>query len=194
VGIHPHDADTFERDADGVHALLAHPKVVAVGEIGLDYVRSTASRDVQLQAFRQQLGWAGREGMPVSVHNREADSDVLDLLIEVNVAGVLHCFSGSWDFAHSAIEAGLLISFAGNLTFPNARELREVAQRAPVDRVLVETDAPVLAPQPWRGRRNEPSYVIATLETLAAAQDKPVEAIRDVLSSTADRLFAWRTP
>jgi TatD DNase family protein len=194
VGVHPHEAHTFEQDAAQVHALLSQPKVVAIGEIGLDYARSTAPREVQHEAFRRQLDWARREGLPVSVHNRDADSDVLSLLLEAEVTGVLHCFSGSWDFALAAIEAGLQISFAGNLTFPRAQALRDVAERVPADRVLIETDAPVLAPQAWRGRRNEPAYIVATLETLAAAQSMPPGSMSEVISATADRLFAWRTP
>jgi TatD DNase family protein len=194
VGIHPHEAQTFKQDADRLRALLSHPKVVAVGEIGLDYYRSTASRENQQKAFRQQLGWARTEGLPVSVHNRAADSDVLTLLIEAQVAGILHCFSGTWEFGRTAIDAGMVISFAGNLTFPKADTLREVAGNVPIDRVLLETDSPVLAPQTWRGRRNEPAYVVATLATLAAAQDKPPDLVSEAISSTADRLFAWRTP
>lgn len=192
VGVHPHEAQTFAHDADQVHALLSRPKVVAVGEIGLDYARATAPREVQQEVFRRQLDWARHEGLPVSVHNRDADRDVLSLVIEAKVQCVLHCFSGSWDFALTALEAGVLISFAGNLTFPKAQTLREVAEKVPADRVLIETDAPVLAPQAWRGRRNEPAYVVATLEALGAAQNTPPELMSEVISATADRLFAWR--
>ena len=191
VGIHPHEADKFENEADSVKALLTREKVVAVGEIGLDYHRLPTSRDEQMVAFEEQLRWAREGDLPVSVHNRAADEDVLTAVKRFGVRAVLHCFSGCWTFACQALGAGLFLSFAGNLTYPKAGEVRDVASRVPQDGMLVETDAPVLAPQPWRGRRNEPAHIVATLETLATIRRMPVDSVAEAVSRNAAGLFGW---
>lgn len=192
AGIHPHDVERFAEESEGVRALLERDKVVAVGEIGLDYYRPGSPRDTQLAAFRTQVEWAQERSLPVSVHNRAADQDILAVLSEATVQVILHCFDSSWEFAERALEAGYYVSFAGNLTYPKSAGLRDVASRVPLDRALVETDCPVLAPQPWRGRRNEPCYVLATAEALAAAQNRPLSAVADSVSANAELLFGWR--
>lgn len=191
VGIHPHEAARFEREAEEVRSLMGANKVVAIGEIGLDYYRQVAPREVQIEAFRQQLAWAGQTGLPASVHNREADDEVLETIRESGALAVLHCFSGTREMARCAIERGHYISFAGNLTFPRAAPLRDIAGNVALDQVMIESDAPVLAPQPWRGRRNEPAYVRSTLETLAAVHDVAFEAAAQAVTENAHRIFGW---
>jgi len=192
VGIHPHEARRFEEEGDGIRALLGAPKVVAVGEIGLDYYRELAPRHMQRKAFREQLIWARERGLPVSVHNRSADDDILAALGTAGVTSILHCFSGTWEMARVALGQGHFLSFAGNVTYPRATDLREIAARVPTDRMLVESDAPVLAPQQWRGRRNEPGYVRATLAALASVKGMPFEHVASLVEGNADRVFSWR--
>ncbi len=192
VGVHPHEAEKFQREADGVRDLLAARKVVAVGEIGLDYHRQGTSREAQLEAFREQIRWAREANVPVSIHNRDADGDVLGELRASGVRAILHCFSGSGQFAAEALAQGYYLSFAGNVTFPRAAELRLTAAEVPVSRILVESDAPVLAPQPWRGRRNEPAYVTATASGLATILSIPEDELAAAISASADDLFGWR--
>lgn len=193
VGMHPHEAGRFEADADGLLALINEPKVVAVGEIGLDYYRDLVPRRVQLDVFRRQTDWAVVHKLPVSVHNRDADEDVIDVVEQAGVAAVLHCFSGELAFAKQALGIGCHLSFAGNLTFPKSVDLRNVAARVPLNRVLVETDAPVLAPQFKRGRRNEPAYMVATAERLAEVRNETLPMVSRAVSQNADALFGWRT-
>jgi TatD DNase family protein len=191
VGVHPHEASRFAEERDVVRALLHEEKVVAVGEIGLDYVRSRAALGEQMEAFREQLGWARECGLPVSVHNREADDDILR---EVGIAGctaVLHCFSSTWETAMKGLELGCAFSFAGNITFPKSAILREVAGRIPLDRLLVESDAPVLAPQPKRGRRNEPAFVTMTAVVVAHERRMDERELRAAVAANAERLFGW---
>lgn len=194
VGVHPHHASQFEREAEDVRRLLQAEKVVAVGEVGLDYYRDGVAAETQREAFRTQLRWAQEAGLPVSVHNRDADADVLALLDEIGVRAVLHCFSGTQTIAERALAAGHILSFAGNITFPRAEMVRQVAATVPADRLLTESDAPVLAPQPWRGRRNEPAHVTATCETLATVRGVPAPCLAPRISRTADEVFGWRAP
>lgn len=189
VGVHPHRAGTFEEDGEGVRALLCAAKVVAVGEIGLDFQRGVDEN--QIDVFRRQLEWAAKAGLPVSVHNRNADGEVMRLLRHSGLKAVLHCFSGTPEYAREALNAGFSVSFAGNLTFPRADTLRAVAASIPVDRLLVESDAPVLAPQPWRGRRNEPAYVAATASVLSEIRALPVDVLASRISRNANALFGW---
>jgi TatD DNase family protein len=167
LGIHPHEAggDDGER-VDDLRGLLQHPLAVAVGETGLDYYRDYAPRDAQQRLFERQLALAHETGMPVVIHTRAADDDTATRLLEHDGVVVLHCFS-SPSLLEPALERGWYVSFAGNVTYPNAYDLRAAARRVPVDRVLVETDSPYLSPQPVRGSRNEPAHVIHTVETLA---------------------------
>ena len=193
IGVHPHRAGQFEREAEPLRALLDEEKVVAVGEIGLDYVRGTAPREIQAKAFQEQLMWAETLGLAVSVHNRDADEDLLALLSGHRSPVVLHCFSGSKEFAQLAVGAGHYLSFAGNVTFPRAGDLRAVLPSIPLDRLLIETDSPVLAPQPQRGRRNEPANVVYAVQAVAEAFEMPQDTLARNVAHTADHVFGWRT-
>jgi TatD DNase family protein len=193
VGVHPHEVERFATDATGVRSLLKERKVVAVGEIGLDYGRGLDARRLQVEIFREQLAWAREARLPVSVHNRAADDDVLSELRSADVTAVLHCFSGAPAMAESAIENGHVLSFAGNVTFPRAQELRAVAQEVPGDRLLVETDSPVLAPVPWRGQTNEPEHVTATARVVADVRGESLRDFSAAVTRTADRVFQWRS-
>ena len=173
AGIHPHEAKQADEEHFAERAsLAAHPLVVGVGEIGLDYHYDHSPRDVQQRVFLRQLEIAAGARLPIVIHCREAWDDCLRLLEEhwkhTGLGGILHCFSGTWEDARRGIEIGFYVSFAGNLTFPKATNLREVAAQIPLDRLLIETDSPFLAPVPNRGKRNEPAYVIHTAAQLAA--------------------------
>jgi TatD DNase family protein len=193
AGLHPTEAHKWSDESGGLRDLLGSRKAVAVGEIGLDFVRASATRDEQIRVFRTQLQWAADYELPVSVHNRGADDEVLDEVDGLPVSVILHCFSGSQAFAERALASGCLLSFAGNVTFPRAGELREIAGAVPIDRILLESDAPVLAPQPWRGRRNEPAYTRFTAETVSEARGVALEDLAAQVSRSADALFRWGT-
>jgi TatD DNase family protein len=179
VGVHPHDAtkadaSTFER----LRELLRHPKVVAVGEIGLDYHYDFSPREVQRDVFSKQLAIAREADRPVVIHTREAWDDTIRLLRESGAArGVLHCFSGGPEEAQQALDLGFHISFAGVVTFPKALNIQAAARMVPADRLLIETDAPYLAPAPKRGKRNEPAFVVETARKLAELRGVPLEEI-----------------
>jgi TatD DNase family protein len=192
VGIHPHESANFALEAEGVRSLLGEAKVVAVGEVGLDYFRGRANRETQLEAFREQITWAQDAGVAVSVHNRSADEDVLRMLKTLGSRAILHCFSSNWQVAEEAMRHGHHLSFAGNVTFPGADDLREVARQIPDNCLLIETDSPVLAPQPWRGKVNEPAYVVAVAETLARVRHTTMTALASLVRANADRVFRWR--
>lgn len=192
-GIHPHDALNVPNDyLDRLMVLLNKPKVVALGEIGLDYYRDLSPREVQSRVFREQLALAREMELPVVIHNRDAHADVLRILTADGVGpagGVMHCYSGSWEFAGSFMSLGLYISLAGPVTFANAAKLPEVAQKLPADRILIETDCPYLAPVPYRGRRNEPAYVRLTAERVAFLRGIPVTELADLTTRNARALF-----
>jgi TatD DNase family protein len=181
LGIHPHEAgDTTDDDLAALRELLAHPKAVAVGETGLDWFRDYAPRDAQQRLFAQQLRLAEELGKPVVIHTRAADEDTLAALAGHAGTVVLHCFS-SPHLLPSALEHGWYVSFAGNASFPKAVDLRLAATQVPADRILAETDSPYLAPQPLRGRPNEPAYVVHTLAALAQARgEDPAELERQI--------------
>jgi TatD DNase family protein len=167
LGIHPHEAGTREAsNVDELAALLSHPKAVAVGETGLDYFRDYAPRDLQEKLFDAQLAAARAAGKPVVIHTRAADDDTRAKLLAHDGPVVLHCFS-SPGLVDAALERGWFVSIAGNVTYKNAYDLRAAARRIPIDRVLAETDSPYLAPQPVRGKRNEPAYVVHTYDALS---------------------------
>ncbi len=176
LGIHPHAAAEVDDQAvPEVAAMLGHPRAVAVGEIGLDYYRDYAPRDAQQRLFDRLLALATDAGKPVAIHTRAADADTLAALAGFSGTVVLHCFS-STALLPAALERGYYVSFAGNVTFPKAPDLRIAASQVPRDRLLAETDTPYLAPQPVRGRKNEPAYVVHTLAGLAEARgDDPAE-------------------
>ena len=193
VGIHPHEAGTWHEDSlDRLRALTRHPRVMAIGETGLDYHYETASRDAQIRAFRDQLTLARTCDLPVIVHTRDAENDTLEILKEAGPrAGVLHCFTGTRELATAAVATGFYISFSGIVAFKNSRDLREVARAVPMDRMLIETDAPFLAPPPHRGKRNEPTWVLHVAEALAQALDTDLETLARETTANAIRLFRF---
>lgn len=192
LGIHAHQAgEATGSDLAELRALLTHPKAVAVGETGLDYYRDYAPRDRQTELFRAQAELAVELGKALVVHTRLADEDTASLLagLPPRLAVVLHCFS-SGALLEPALEHGWYVSFAGNVTYPKARELRWVAERVPADRVLAETDCPYLAPQPVRGRPNEPAYVVHTLAALAEARGDEAGSLERAIEANAARAFS----
>jgi TatD DNase family protein len=186
VGIHPHDA--ADGDLEEVRSLHAHPKAVAVGETGLDWYRDYAPRDAQRRVFESQLELARVLGKPVVIHTRAADDDTLSALTGFDGTVVLHCFS-SPRLLPAALERGWYVSFAGNASYPNASELRLAATQVPADRILAETDAPYLAPQAVRGRRNEPAYVVHTVAALAQARGDDLAALAAQIDLNASACF-----
>jgi TatD DNase family protein len=192
VGMHPHDAKNLTPDVlKSFRELLDHPKVIALGEIGLDYYRNLSPHNVQKEAFEKQLNLAGEMEMPIIIHNRDAYMDILPILEarKGKVRGVLHCFTGDVELMHRSIGIGLHIGIGGIVTFPNAEDMQAVATEVPSERLLIETDCPWLAPQFRRGKRNEPAYVPAVAEKIAALRDTSVEAIGDITTKNFDTLF-----
>jgi len=197
AGVHPHEASEWD-DAvcERLRRVLAREEVVAVGECGLDYFYDNSPREAQRRALAAQLDLARELRLPVSIHVRGRGEGAYEELLEIwqseaggALAGVLHCYTGSLGFARRALDAGLAISFSGILTFKNAADLREVARNLPLDRLLVETDAPFLAPQGKRGKRNEPAWVALVGEVLAQAQGRSVEEVARRTAENARRLF-----
>ncbi|MCL4441335.1 MAG: TatD family hydrolase [Firmicutes bacterium] len=193
VGIHPHDAaDCGEDGLDKIRKMASHPKIVAVGEMGLDYYRNLSPQDTQQQVFRQQIRLAVDLGKPIIVHDREAHGDVMKILKEEKAdqaRGVLHCFSGSMEMARECLKMGFYISIAGPVTFNNARKLQEIAVEIPIDKLLIETDAPYLTPEPHRGTRNESSYVVYVGRCIAKLRNIPVEELAAATTANAKILF-----
>jgi len=209
IGIHPHDAKDFsEETAGAIRSWVTAsreqetacegadiPKIVAIGEIGLDYYYDHSPRDVQREVFARQLALAKELDLPVVVHSRDAQEDTLHILEESGVRkGVMHCFSGDKDMAKHAMSLGLHISFAGPVTFKKALSLKEVAKSVPDDLLLIETDAPYLAPEPFRGKRNEPAFMVYTARHLAALRGITIEDIDRMTTLNAKRLFGIGTP
>jgi TatD DNase family protein len=190
AGLHPHEA-TPDVDLDALPRLLEHPKVVALGEIGLDYYRDYAPRDAQAKLFVYQLGLARKAGLPVVIHNRSADEDTTSILRQWFDGGtvVLHCFS-SPALLEEAVERRWYVSFAGNVTYKNADDLREAARALPAELLLAETDSPYLSPQPVRGETNEPAFVLHTLTTLAEARQEDADALAAQIDANATSAFA----
>jgi len=197
IGVHPHAAGTFSSDpADAARrvqqAIDAQPLARAVGEIGLDYHYDFAPRDVQQQVFREQIRLAHRLSRPIVIHTREAEDDTFRILEEEgaqNLGGVFHCFTGDRDMARRVLDIGFHLSLAGIVTFPRALELKEVARIVPLDRLLIETDSPFLAPVPHRGKRNEPAYVSRVAEVIAELRGVSVETITAATDANFARLF-----
>jgi len=194
VGTHPHNAkEEPEVDAKTLVALARHPKIVAIGEAGLDYHYDYSPREAQERSFRQHIAAARETGLPLVIHARDCDDDMARILQEEIGQGafpaVLHCFTGSRDLAMRAIDLGLYVSFTGILTFKNSADLRAIAAGLPGDRILVETDAPYLAPLPHRGKRNEPAYVVETAKVLADTRGVAFEEIARQTTENFFRLF-----
>ncbi|ASY69028.1 LuxR family transcriptional regulator [Sinorhizobium fredii USDA 205] len=195
AGTHPHNADE-ELDittADLVR-LAAHPKVVAIGEAGLDYFYDNAPREAQAEGLHRHIAAARETGLPLVIHSRSADDDMAAILTEEAGKGafpfLLHCFSSGAELARIGVELGGYVSFSGILTFPKSQELREIAKTIPRDRLVVETDAPYLAPKPFRGKRNEPAYVAHTAEVLAETIGVSKEEIAEITTENAFQIFA----
>lgn len=198
VGVHPHDAgDINDQTLEQLRLMLDHPKVVAVGEIGLDYYRNRSPQNIQHQAFRRQIQLARKVDKPIIVHDREAHDDVLRILLEedaTTVGGVLHCFSGDLSMARKCLELGFYLSFPGPITYPKNQSTRDLIRYIPLDRILVETDCPYLSPQPHRGKRNEPAYVRHTAEKLAEIKGLSLEDVARITSRNCFNLFGLGSP
>ncbi|GGJ14279.1 hydrolase TatD [Alicyclobacillus cellulosilyticus] len=193
VGIHPEALDRVtERDFAAIAALADHPKVVAIGEVGLDYYWNVAPPEVQQEAFRRQMVLAREKRLPVIVHNRDATEDTVRLIEEMrhpDTFGVMHCFTENIEIARRCIAAGFYISYAGPVTFKNADRVRATAAQVPLVRMVVETDAPYLTPHPFRGRRNEPGHVRLVAERLADVRGLALADLAHTLTDNARRLF-----
>jgi TatD DNase family protein len=194
IGTHPHNAhEELDITAEELVARTGHPKVVAIGEAGLDYHYDYSPRDAQERGLRTHIAAARMSGLPLVIHSREADTDMAQILTEEMGKGafpaVLHCFTGGRDLAFTGIELGLFVSFSGVLTFKNSHALREIAAELPGERILVETDAPYLAPGKFRGKRNEPSYVLETAKVLADTRGVSLEQIARQTTDNFFRLF-----
>ncbi|MBF0142653.1 MAG: YchF/TatD family DNA exonuclease [Magnetococcales bacterium] len=197
VGIHPHNADRVaDASLEAIMAAVNHPKVVAIGETGLDYHYLKSGREGQLASFRNHIRAALATNLPLVIHSREAEADTRTILESEGAkhcGGVIHCFSGSADFARWGLEQGYHLSFSGIVTFRNAKDLQEIAKAVPLERLLIETDSPYLAPVPYRGKRNEPAYVVEVAKCLAALRSVPLETIATATRENTSRLFRPRT-
>lgn len=193
VGWHPQDAITMkEGDLEWIASLCSHEKVVAIGEIGLDYYWDTSPKDVQHRVLRQQIGLARELGMPIVIHNRDAHEDIVKILREEKaseVGGVMHSYSGSWETAKLCLNMGFHLSFGGPITFKNARQPKEVLAQVPMDRLLIETDSPYLTPHPYRGKRNESANVRLVAEAAAQIKGVEVEEIARITTQNALERF-----
>jgi TatD DNase family protein len=191
VGIHPHDAVQCEENALlRLHQLASQHRVVAIGEIGLDYYRNLSPKEAQQHALEQQMDLALQLRLPVIIHCRDAYDDLLDILSRYPLRGVLHCFSGEVHHAQRAVEMGWYLGIGGVVTFRNAHTLREVVQHIPLENLILETDAPYLAPVPHRGKRNEPAYIPLIAQTVASLKHIPIEELATVTTQNARYLFS----
>ncbi len=192
VGVHPNDRDRHEPSVEELVELAQHPRNVAIGETGLDYFRSEGSLDWQRERFRVHVRAAREAAKPLIIHTREARQHTLDILHDekaAEVGGVMHCFTETWEMAQAALEMNFYISFSGIVTFKNAAELREVARQVPLDRILIETDSPYLAPVPYRGKPNEPRYVSHVAAAIADVRGLSVEELTAISTANFRRLF-----
>jgi len=194
VGIHPHEAkEVTPAHLDELARLAQHPKVIAWGEIGLDYFYDHSPRETQAEVFRAQMDLAHAAKLPIIIHCRDAWDDCLTQLEQhwkpTGLGGILHCFTSTLEHAKRGLDMGFFVSFAGNSTYPKAQGIRDVAKELPLDRILIETDAPYLAPQPFRGKRNEPAYVAEVAKTLASVRNLAPEEIAVTTASNFRRFF-----
>lgn len=195
VGTHPHNADEeLDITTEDLVRLSSHPKVVAIGEAGLDYFYDNAPRDAQAEGLRRHIAAARQTGLPLVIHSRSADEDMAAILTEESGKGafpfLLHCFSSGPDLARVGVELGGYVSFSGILTFPKSQEIRDIAKTIPRDRMIVETDAPYLAPKPFRGKRNEPAFVAHTADVLAETIGVSPKEIAEITTDNAFRIFS----
>jgi TatD DNase family protein len=195
VGVHPHEAGAEpEVEARRLAELAQHPRIIGIGETGLDYHYEHSPREKQKASFHSHIAAARETGLPVIVHNRDADQDTIEILTEEHrkraFAAVMHCFSAGRELAERAVELGFYISFSGIVTFKDAESIREIARAVPLDKILVETDSPYLAPVPKRGKRNEPAFAVHTAARLADLRDTAPEAFAEATTANFFRLFA----
>ena len=198
VGTHPHNADEeLDYSAEDIAKLAEYPKCVAIGEVGLDYFYDNAPREAQAEGFRRHIKAARMTGLPLSIHTRDAEDDTIAILKEGMEEGafpaLLHCYSSNRELAMRSLEMGLYVSLSGILTFKRSQEIRDTIKDVPLDRLLVETDAPYLAPMPYRGKRNEPSYVVNTAQVLADVKGVSLEEITKITTDNFFRLFSKAT-
>ena len=193
VGIHPHNVQELsDRSYVELEKLCRAPKVVAYGEIGLDYVKQYAPKDVQLEHYGRQVDLAKKMGLPLVIHDREAHADILHVLnnkAPFPAGGVMHCFSGDWHFALQVLDLGFIISIPGVVTFTKAAAMQEVAQKVPLDKLILETDAPFLAPEPLRGKKNIPEYVLHTAQKIAELRGLSLGELARTTTENALKLF-----
>ena len=206
VGFHPHDAAKMTEDDLAVLGELSqHPKVVGIGEMGLDFYRNLSPRECQIAVFKRQLSFAAEVDKPVVIHSRNAGEETFDILSEWakdrvrgksknGLLGVIHCFSGDVELARRYVDMGFLISIPGSITYPTAKQIEEVVRETPIDRLLVETDCPFLAPVPYRSQRNEPSYVPIVVDRIASVKEIPPKVVAYSTAQNAIRLFSLPQP
>ena len=197
VGVHPDVEDGPDMDEDFLVAEAAHPKIIGIGETGLDYHWCKGDLEWQRERFRRHIRAARRAGVPLVIHTREAADDTLAVMREAGAdaaGGVMHCFTENWDVARAALDLGFYLSFSGILTFKNARQVQEVAAKAPLDRILVETDSPYLAPVPYRGKQNEPAYTRFVAEYLATLRGLSYDEEAAMTTANFFRLFRKARP
>jgi TatD DNase family protein len=197
VGLHPNERDGHDPGIDELVDYAKHPKVIAIGETGLDYFRSEGDLDWQRDRFRRHIAAAKQTGKPLIIHSRDAKEDTLKILEEESageVGGVMHCFTGDWDMAQRAMDLNFYISFSGIVTFKSARELQEVATRVPAERYLVETDSPYLAPVPHRGKPNQPAFVRYVAEFIAELRGESYEEVAAATTENFRTLFKVSVP
>lgn len=193
VGFHPTEIDVSEEDFEVITNLLKDKKVVAVGEIGLDYhwVKDPTQREKQKAYFIRQIELANKHNLPVTIHSRDADLDMLEILKSnpIKMGGVMHCYSGSFESAKEITKMNLMLGLGGPLTFLNAKKPKDVAKETPLEKIVLETDAPYLAPHPHRGKTNEPKYIVLVLEELAKIKDMPIEEVAKTTYENAAKMF-----
>lgn len=192
IGIHPHDALEYSQEKLLKYIDISDKKLLAIGEIGLDYFYDTSPRDIQMEVFEKQIILSQKLDLPIVIHCRDAYGDCLNILNKYapyKNGGVFHCYSGSTEWAKSVLKLGFYISFSGSLTFKNSTTLREVAKTIPIERLLTETDSPYMAPEGYRGKINHPNYVFAVTEVLAKIKDLEISEMENILLNNAKRIF-----
>jgi len=195
-GVHPHDSSFYNEELENyIIELMNHPKAIAIGEIGLDYYYKHSPPEAQRHAFIRQIALAGNMHKPIIIHSRDSQSDTMNILqtellsSNLKIKGIMHCFSGNYEMALESIALGLLISFSGVITFENGKTTLEIAKKLPLEQILSETDAPYLSPVPYRGKRNEPAYVVKVVNKIAELKNLSVKNIAETISANFNRLI-----